>query len=499
MPIRVEHGPSMPLVGQLAYQTGQLQYRNKRRSELEALAMQQAEMRQRAQMQQNQIAASLRGQKMTQMGAMQRLQMQQQYGQVNADQAFQRQLQLAEDSRNHSLNLSKQYGQNAIDSAQLAHGLASKRDLNRIRWNQTVSDYDNILNSAGKQEQLSLFQRRVGMENDDRIPPDQLQGKLDELDQQIVGLADNPLYRIGREKEPGYSEEYGIADDGVNYTHLRTRNAEGIWEYEPNLVRRTQITDDQGQEQWVEDKINQADWQHDSVKISRRDGQMIITQPDPYSNRLTTRVVDDPNVKLEQDAAEAAQKEADADKKARDDHYRQQEELRRERVQDEGESFDTMPHEWHSNRPFIEIPSDIESLRPPPEPHDFTPEDRPIKLGQGTPAEAQSFIDKGYVPMRLESGDLWMVPPNKVEEVRGRLQERGINEIGGGGQPGAGMRGLGGGGAPAAPIAPQAPAAGPAQAMGNPSNPWPPEQAHLAKVGDMMIPAPGVPPMVKEF
>jgi hypothetical protein len=35
--------------------------------------------------------------------------------------------------------------------------------------------------------------------------------------------------------------------------------------------------------------------------------------------------------------------------------------------------------------------------------------------------------------------------------------------------------------------------------MGNPSNPWPPEKAHLAKVGDMMIPAPGVPPMVKEF
>ena len=496
MPIRVEHGPSMPLVGQLAYQTGQLQYRNKRRSELEALAMQQAEMRQRAQMQQNQIAASLRGQKMTQMGAMQRLQMQQQYGQVNADQAFQRQLQLAEDSRNHSLNLSKQYGQNAIDSAQLAHGLASKRDLNRIRWNQTVSDYDNILNSAGKQEQLSLFQRRVGMENDDRIPPDQLQGKLDELDQQIVGLADNPLYRIGREKEPGYSEEYGIADDGVNYTHLRTRNAEGIWEYEPNLVRRTQITDDQGQEQWVEDKINQADWQHDSVKISRRDGQMIITQADPYSNKLTTRVVADPNVKLEQDAAEAAQKEADADKKARDDHYIKQEELRREQEELDNITYD--PYEWHSKRPFIEIPDDIESLRSLRS-GGIQMEERPIKLGQGTPAEAQSFIDKGYVPMRLESGDLWMVPPNKVEEVRGRLQERGINEIGGGGQPGAGMRGLGGGGAPAAPIAPQAPAAGPAQAMGNPSNPWPPEQAHLAKVGDMMIPAPGVPPMVKEF
>lgn len=451
MPIRVEHGPSMPLVGQLAYQTGQLQYRNKRRSELEALAMQQAEMRQRAQMQQNQIAASLRGQKMTQMGAMQRLQMQQQYGQVNADQAFQRQLQLAEDSRNHSLNLSKQYGQNAIDSAQLAHGLASKRDLNRIRWNQTVSDYDNILNSAGKQEQLSLFQRRVGMENDDRIPPDQLQGKLDELDQQIVGLADNPLYRIGREKEPGYSEEYGIADDGVNYTHLRTRNAEGIWELEPNLLKRTQITDDQGQEQWVEDKINLGSWLSDNTKIIRKDGKLIITQPDPYSNKMTVRVEDDPNVKLEQDAAEALK---DREEKAIQFDIKEMEKFR-EATAAAYASGDDLPDlaAWQLEfpNPYRDAPAPI----------------APVP----NPAEEEFF----------------------QQEQQHRLDE----------QPGAGMPGLGGGGfsggAPAAPIAPQAPAAGPEQAMGNPSNPWPPEQAHRAKVGDMIIPAPGVPPMVKEF
>ena len=93
MPIRVEHGPNLAAVGQLAYRTGQYEYRNKRRTELERLAMQQAEMRQRAQQQQQQIAATLQGQRMSHMGAMQRLQQAQQFGQINAEQANQWQVQ----------------------------------------------------------------------------------------------------------------------------------------------------------------------------------------------------------------------------------------------------------------------------------------------------------------------------------------------------------------------------------------------------------------------
>lgn len=64
MGIRVEYGPSAVAVGELAYRTGQNQYRKERRSQLEKLAMQQAEMRQRSQMQQVGIMADLQGQQM---------------------------------------------------------------------------------------------------------------------------------------------------------------------------------------------------------------------------------------------------------------------------------------------------------------------------------------------------------------------------------------------------------------------------------------------------
>ena len=62
MGIRVEYGPSAVAVGELAYRTGQNEYRKERRSQLEKLAMQQAEMRQRSQMQQIGIMADLKGQ-----------------------------------------------------------------------------------------------------------------------------------------------------------------------------------------------------------------------------------------------------------------------------------------------------------------------------------------------------------------------------------------------------------------------------------------------------
>tara|TARA_R110002153_G_scaffold70940_3_gene186166 strand:+ start:50 stop:1462 length:1413 start_codon:yes stop_codon:yes gene_type:complete len=470
MAIRVEHGPNLGAVGKVAYQTGQLEYRNKRRAELEKLAMQQAEMRQKARMQQQQIASSLQGQKMSQMGAMQRLQMGQQFGQINDEQAFQRQLQINENAREHGINLSKQHGQNTIDATKLSHGLATKRDLNQIRWKQSVSDAENVLNNAGKQEQLSMFQRRVALESDDRIPPDQLQARLDELDAEILALSDNPLYRIGREKEPGFSEEYGIAEDGTNYTHIRTRDSNGEWGYEPNLVKRTQITDDQGQEQWVEDKINQSDWQHNNVKISRRDGQMIITQADPYSNKLVTRVVNDPNSPLEQDAADALK--AREDKAIKFDI----DEMNKFRTaRDAANANGTVPPdlaEWQQEfpNPYRDAPAPIAPV-PNPNVDEFLQQEQQQRIDEQPPGAPSAPV-----------APVAPVAPDEFAAGGGILGSisRAINPFDGNS-----------GNAP--PVADSQPA------MGRPDNPWPPEQQHLAKAGDTLIPAPGVPPMVKQF
>jgi hypothetical protein len=57
MPIEIQYNPSPFATGRMAAQTGQLEYRNQRRRELEKLAMQQAEMAQRARMQREQLSA----------------------------------------------------------------------------------------------------------------------------------------------------------------------------------------------------------------------------------------------------------------------------------------------------------------------------------------------------------------------------------------------------------------------------------------------------------
>ena len=269
-----------------------------------------------------------------------------------------------------------------------------------------------------------------------------------------MALSDNPLYRIGREKEPGFSEEYGIAEDGTNYTHIRTRDSNGEWGYEPNLVKRTQIwvKDEQGQEQeqWVEDKINQSDWQHNNVKISRRDGQMIITQADPYSNKLVTRVVNDPDSPLEQDAADALK--AREDKAIKFDI----DEMNKFRTaRDAANANGTVPPdlaEWQQEfpNPYRDAPAPI---APVPNPN----------VDEFFQQEQQQRIDEQ--------------PPGAIN-----AQENGINLSSQNGQV-----------APAAPVADSQPASG------HSDNPWPPEQQHLAAIGDYIIPAPGVAPMVKQF
>ena len=150
MPIRVEHGPNLAPVGQLAYQTGQLEYRNKRRTELERLAMQQAEMRQRAQQQQNQIAASLQGQKMSHMNAMQRLAVGQQFGQINAEQANQWKVQADVKAQENRMIWGKQLGQNQLDLANLNAGLADQKGIEKLQWNQEWAGYKQTLNPTGQ-------------------------------------------------------------------------------------------------------------------------------------------------------------------------------------------------------------------------------------------------------------------------------------------------------------------------------------------------------------
>lgn len=297
MAIRVEHGPSAASVGQLAYQTGQLDYRNKRRTELERLAMQQAEMRQKAQMQQKQIASSLQGQKMSHMSSMQRLNMQQQYGQINADQAYQQNLQLAEDSREHSINLAEQYGENAIEHTKIRQGLADDADWKKAEWNWLVKTYDQDLNAAGQQHVQGLLSDRMRIQGDQRIPEDARPQALEQNMTQIQEAQNNPQFRIGRDREVGYVEPWGEMQDG-NHTWNRTRvdvgKGDSDWTYKPNLTRM--IPDPRGHTQGpaplVKSTISPQQWYTENTSFFDIDGRPHKSAPDMVTGQMVITEVD---------------------------------------------------------------------------------------------------------------------------------------------------------------------------------------------------------------
>jgi hypothetical protein len=214
MPIRVEHGPYLAPIGQLAYRTGQLEYRNKRRTELERLAMQQAEMRQRAQMQQQQIASSLQGQQMSQMGAMQRLAMGQQFGQINAQQAQQWQVQADIQDQQNKMIWGKRLGQNQLDLANLQAGLADQKTIKNIQWEHKWNDVKNNLNQNGEAAYLENQTNRIKALNNPKNPPGseaEINAQFDAQEQQITS---DPNNIVGKENKKGWTESYRVAPNG---------------------------------------------------------------------------------------------------------------------------------------------------------------------------------------------------------------------------------------------------------------------------------------------
>ena len=204
MPIRVEHGPNLAPIGQLAYQTGQLEYRNKRRTELERLAMLQAQMRQKAQQQQNQIAATLQGQKMSHMGAMQRLQQAQQFGQINAEQANQWQVQADVKAQENRVLWGKQMGQNQLDLANMNAGIADQKVVQRVQNAHRQDQAFQNLNPAGEGEWLNIGKQIVAAGNNQKIPPQELDGHIAQLRAQQDALVDQDEMTYGKKNKVGY-------------------------------------------------------------------------------------------------------------------------------------------------------------------------------------------------------------------------------------------------------------------------------------------------------
>ena len=291
MPIRVEHGPNLAPIGQLAYQTGQLEYRNKRRTELERLAMQQAEMRQRAQMQQQQIAANLRGQRMSHMGAMQKLALGQQFGQFNAQQANQWNIKLNEQRREHEIGLAEQVGRRAVDRIKLAQGLADEADWKKAEWEWLVKTYDTGLNSGGKQNVQGLLTDRFKLMYDKKLNEQQRTQALEQNMGQLQEAKTDPRWRVGLNQEIGYSEGFMKNKDGNNvFTRTRVSSGKGDddWTNTSNRIRMVEDPDNIGADGsgMIESEISEAEWFKENTSIIETDGVKWIQYPDASTGKM---------------------------------------------------------------------------------------------------------------------------------------------------------------------------------------------------------------------
>lgn len=289
MPIKISHGPSAVAVGNLAFRTGQLQYLNKRREEEERQQMQAAEMAQKQLMHQQGLQADLFQNHRREQGAMQRLQMQHQFGQIEQQELFNHQLGMADAQRQHAEQLRLAGHEDEVNQIKLRNNLASDKDLAQMRMGQYTSMYQNSLNEDGKQHLMGLFDQINKIKQDTRISPDEQQKQVEQLWGEIDTLDENELYVIGKEDAIGYEEGWGKANDGESL-FTRKRMPDGSWSHRPNLARKREIGFIRGEVRMEDYDLNEQDWWKNNTTSWIENGMVHTLAPDLDTGRMELKV-----------------------------------------------------------------------------------------------------------------------------------------------------------------------------------------------------------------
>ena len=225
MPIVVEHQPAFAAPGMMAAQTGQLEYRNQRRRELEAIAMQQAEMAQRARMQRENIAAGFMKQNLS-------------HAQNMQANAWQNQFNLGRDNLAHQRNLALNQQDFVNRQAMLDQGFQNNKDLAQFNNDLRMQMGDhNAQQDKIRQDEINFHQTRLknlsaqgqAMYNDEihnfnqtmmEVPPEQQQALRDQHQQNLDNIYNNAANHADRSREPGYVNSNAYADgiDLINGT-----------------------------------------------------------------------------------------------------------------------------------------------------------------------------------------------------------------------------------------------------------------------------------------
>jgi len=199
MGITVQHQPPLTALSELAFQTGQLQYRNQRRRELEAQQLAQAQMAQKERLAQMQVMANTQSQMRGHQQGMQRLAYQNMMGQQS--QVGQHQLQMIQNAERakQQRELANIYGENNVQAANMA-------SENRMfeRQQQAIKDmYDNVLNQQGQEALHGLLGQQQELKMSPDISPEEKQQQMEQIEQQIFQLREDPAMTLGRDQMPG--------------------------------------------------------------------------------------------------------------------------------------------------------------------------------------------------------------------------------------------------------------------------------------------------------
>lgn len=196
MPIVVEHQPAFAAPGMMAAQTGQLEYRNKRRRELEQLAMQQAEMAQRQRIANNNIVAGFQKQQIAHQMNLQNNALQWQRGMIDDEAHHNRQKELVDINQQNQLKIAQANAQKEEEERKRKAIQDEEQRRAQIKADAEASTMA-MLTPAGQENRNNIHAEWAETEaklKEENAPPEAIAQAREQYEQRLKENRNNPQY-----------------------------------------------------------------------------------------------------------------------------------------------------------------------------------------------------------------------------------------------------------------------------------------------------------------
>jgi hypothetical protein len=196
MPIVVEHQPAFAAPGMMAAQTGQLEYRNKRRRELEQLAMQQAEMAQRQRISNNNIVAGFQKQQIAHQMNLQNNALQWQRGMIDDEAHHNRQKELVDINQQNQLKIAQANAQKEEEERKRQAIQDEEQRRAQIKADAEASTMA-MLTPAGQENRNNIHAEWAETEAtliEENAPPEAIAQAREQYEQRLKDNRNNPQY-----------------------------------------------------------------------------------------------------------------------------------------------------------------------------------------------------------------------------------------------------------------------------------------------------------------